>query len=103
LFHEEEKEEVVVGVVVGIEYLVSLEDVGMQVFLFFQDQELVGMKYFVYLADVGMQVFLCFQDDEEVGIEEEGEGEEEEEKEEEGNHLRKEPVLYCVNYKESVL
>jgi hypothetical protein len=43
LFHEEEKEEEVVGVV-------------------------VGMEYFVYLADVGMQVFLCFQDDEEVGM-----------------------------------
>jgi hypothetical protein len=45
-----------------------------------------------------MQVF---QDEEEVqmerlvdvGIEEE---------EEEGNHLRKEPVPYCVDYKESV-
>jgi hypothetical protein len=36
LFHEEEEEEVVV-VVVGIEYLVSLADVGMQVLLFFQD------------------------------------------------------------------
>jgi hypothetical protein len=33
LFHEEE--EVVVGVVVRMEYLVSLADVGMQVFLFF--------------------------------------------------------------------
>jgi hypothetical protein len=33
-FHEEE---VVVGVVVGMEYLVSLADVGMQVFLFFED------------------------------------------------------------------
>jgi hypothetical protein len=32
---------------------------------------------------------------EDVGIEEEKE-------EEEGNHLRKEPVPYCVNYKESV-
>jgi hypothetical protein len=52
------------------------------------------MEYFVYLADVGMQVFLCFQDDEEVGIEEE--------EEEEGNHMRKEPAPYCVNYKESV-
>jgi hypothetical protein len=30
-----EKEEVVAGVVVGMEYLVSLADVGMQVFLFF--------------------------------------------------------------------
>jgi hypothetical protein len=47
------------------------------------------MEYFVYLSDVGM---------ERVGIEEE----EEEEEEEEGNHLRKEPVPYCVNYKESV-
>jgi hypothetical protein len=38
LFHEEEKEEeVVVGVMVGMEYLVSLADVGIQVFLFFQD------------------------------------------------------------------
>jgi hypothetical protein len=43
----------------------------------------------MYLPDVGM---------ERVGIEEE----EEEEEEEEGNHLRKEPVPYCVNYKESV-
>jgi hypothetical protein len=39
LFHEEDKEEEVVGVVVGIEYLVSLADVRMQVFLFFQDKE----------------------------------------------------------------
>jgi hypothetical protein len=36
LFHEEEKEDMVVGVVVGMEYLVSLADVGMQVFLFFR-------------------------------------------------------------------
>jgi hypothetical protein len=33
----EEKEEEVVGVVVEMEYLMSLADVGMQVFLFFQD------------------------------------------------------------------
>jgi hypothetical protein len=45
------------------------------------------MEYFVYLPDVGM---------ERVGIEEE------EEEEEEENHLRKEPVPYCVNYKEFV-
>jgi hypothetical protein len=51
------------------------------------------MTYFVYLPDVVME---C------VGIEEEKEEEEEEEEEEEGNHLRKEPVPYCVNYKESV-
>jgi hypothetical protein len=39
-----------------------------------------------------------------VGIEEEEkeEEEEEEDEEQEGNHLKKEPVLYCVNYKESV-
>jgi hypothetical protein len=37
----------------------------------------------MYLPDVGI---------ERVGIEEE------EEEEEEGNHLRKEPVPYCVNY-----
>jgi hypothetical protein len=41
------------------------------------------MEYFVYPPDVGM---------EHVGIEEE----------EEGNHLRKEPVPYCVNNRESV-
>jgi hypothetical protein len=37
LFHEEENEEEVVGVVVGMEYFVSLVDVEMQVFMFFQD------------------------------------------------------------------
>jgi hypothetical protein len=37
LFDEEEKEEEVVGVVVGMEYLMSLADVGLHVFLFFQD------------------------------------------------------------------
>jgi hypothetical protein len=71
------------------------------------------MEYFVYLADVGMQVCMCFQDDEEVGVQvfqDEEEVRKErladvgiEEEEEEGNHLRKEPVPYCVNYKESVL
>jgi hypothetical protein len=73
------------------------------------------MEYFLYLPDVGMQVFLCFQDDEEVGMqvfqdEEEVQMErladvvieEEGEEEEEGNHLRKERVPYYVNYKESV-
>jgi hypothetical protein len=44
------------------------------------------MEYFVYLPVVGM---------ERVRIEEE-------EEEEEGNHLRKEPVPYYMNYKESV-
>jgi hypothetical protein len=49
------------------------------------------MEYFVYLPNVGMERLA------DVGIEEE-----EEEEEEEGNHLRKEPVPYCVNYKEYV-
>jgi hypothetical protein len=69
------------------------------------------LEYFVYLPDVGMQVFLCFQDDEEVGMQVVQDEEEVQmelladvgiEEEEEGKHLRKEPVLYCVNYKESV-
>jgi hypothetical protein len=73
------------------------------------------MEYLVYLANVGMQVFLCFQDDEEVGMhvfqdEEEVRMErvvdvriEEEEVEEDvENHVRKEPVPYSMNYKESV-
>jgi hypothetical protein len=70
------------------------------------------MEYFVYLPDVGMQVFLCFQDDEEVRMQvfqDEEEVQMErladvgiEAEEEEGNHLRKELVPYCVNYKESV-
>jgi hypothetical protein len=64
LFHEEEDEEevVVVVVVVGMEYLVSLADVGMQVFLCSQDDEEVGMQVFQdeeevrleHLADVGI-------------------------------------------------
>jgi hypothetical protein len=77
------------------------------------------MEYLVYLVDVGMQVFLCFQDDEEVGMqvfqdddEEEVRmehladveiEEEEEEEEDVGNHVRKEPVPYSVNYKEYIL
>jgi hypothetical protein len=73
------------------------------------------MEYFVYLADVGVQVFLCFQDDKEVGMQvfqDEKEVrmehlvdvgiEEEDEEEEEGNHLRKEPIPYYVNYNEFV-
>jgi hypothetical protein len=71
------------------------------------------MEYLVYLADVGMQVFLCFQDDEEVGMQVFQDEEEvrmerladvgiEEEEEDVGNHVRKEPIPYCVNYKESV-
>jgi hypothetical protein len=75
------------------------------------------MKYLVYLADVGMQLFLCFQDDEEVGMQNFQDKEEEvrmerladvgiddeEEEEDVGNHVRKEPVPYSVSYKEFVL
>jgi hypothetical protein len=53
----------------------------------FQDEEEVQMER---LADVGIEE------------EEKEEEEEEEDEEQEGNHLKKEPVLYCVNYKESV-
>jgi hypothetical protein len=67
------------------------------------------MEYLVYLVDVEMRVFLCFQDDKEVGMqvfqdEEEVQMERladlgiEEEEEDVGNHVRKEPVPYCVNY-----
>jgi hypothetical protein len=42
LFHEEKEEEEVVGVVVGMDYLVSLADVGMQVFLFFRTRSRWG-------------------------------------------------------------
>jgi hypothetical protein len=45
LFHEEKDEEVV-GVVMGMEYFVYLPDVGMQVFLCFQDDEEVRMQVF---------------------------------------------------------
>jgi hypothetical protein len=49
-----------------------------------------------------MQVF---QDEEEVRMErlaDVGIVEEEEEEEDVGNHVRNEPVPYCVNYKESI-
>jgi hypothetical protein len=72
-----------------MEYLVSLEDVGMQVFLCFQDAEDVRMQVFQDVEEVQME---CLAD---VGIEEE--------EEDVGNHVRKKPVLYCVNYKESLL
>jgi hypothetical protein len=48
-----------------------------------------------HLADVGIE-------EEEEEEEEKEEEAEEEKEEEEGNHLRKESVPYCVNYKESV-
>jgi hypothetical protein len=48
---------------------------------------------------VGMQVF---QDEEEVRMECLADVGIEEEEEDVGNHVRKEPVPYCVNYKEYV-
>jgi hypothetical protein len=93
---------------------VSLEDVRMQVFLFFfRIKSRWGWNILCILRKWGC-IFLCFQDDEEVGMQVfhdkeevrmerlEDVGIEEEKEEEEGNHLRKEPVPYCVNYKESV-
>jgi hypothetical protein len=85
LFHEE-KEEEVVGVVVGMECLVSLADMGMQVFFCFSGRGVVGMQVFQDEVKVRMERLV------DVGIEED----------EEGKYLRKEPVPYCVNYKESV-
>jgi NAD(P)H-nitrite reductase large subunit len=87
---EKEVAGVVVGVVVGMEYLVSLADVGMQVFWCFQDDEEVGMQVFQDEEEVRME---CLVD---VGIEQE-------EEEHVGNHVGKEHVPYYVNYKESVL
>jgi hypothetical protein len=68
----------------------------MHVFLCFQDDEEVGMQVFQDEEEVRIERLA------DVGIEEEEEEEAAEEEEEEGNHLRKEPVPYCVNYKESV-
>jgi spore coat polysaccharide biosynthesis protein SpsF (cytidylyltransferase family) len=76
-----------------MEYLVSLADLVMQVFLCFQDDEEVGMQVFHDEEEVRMECLAA------VWIEEE---EEEEEEENVGNHVRNEPVSYCVNYKESV-
>jgi hypothetical protein len=45
LVHEEEKKEEEV-VVVGVKYLVSLADLGMQVFLFFRMTRRWGCKFF---------------------------------------------------------
>jgi hypothetical protein len=90
LLFREEKEEEVVGVVVGMEYLVSLADVGLQVFCF-SGLGVGGDGIFCVPSGCGDGTLA------DVGIEEE-----EEEEEEEGNHLRKEPVPYYVNYKEYI-
>jgi hypothetical protein len=87
LFYEDEEDE---EEVVGMEYLVCIADVGLQVFQFIQDDE----------EEVGMQVF---HDKEEVRIERLADVGIEEEEEDVGNHVRKEPIPYSVNYKESVL
>jgi hypothetical protein len=64
--------------------------VGMQVFLYFLDDEEVGMQVFQEEEEVQMERLA------DVGIEEEVE-------DDVGNHVRKEPVPYSVNYKESIL
>jgi hypothetical protein len=61
LFHEEEKEEVVVGVVVGMEYLVSLADVGMQVLLFFMTKSRWGWNILCILRMWGCKFFCVFR------------------------------------------
>jgi hypothetical protein len=58
LFHEEEKEEEEVGVVVGMEYLLSIADVGMQVFLFFSGLGVGGHEICCVPSRCGMQIFL---------------------------------------------
>jgi hypothetical protein len=83
LFREEEKEEEVVGVVVGMEYFVSLADVGMQVFCFFRTRSRWGWNILCTYRMWGWNILRMWVEQEE----------------EEGNHLRKEPVPYCVNYK----
>jgi hypothetical protein len=57
LFHEEEKEEEVVGVVVRMEYLVSLVDVGMQVFLFFRTRSRWGWNILCTFRMMGWNVW----------------------------------------------
>jgi hypothetical protein len=62
LFHEEEKEEEeVMGVVVGMEYLVSLADVGMQVFLFFRTSSRCGWNIWCILWMRGCKFFCVFR------------------------------------------
>jgi hypothetical protein len=73
-----------------------------------------GDRIFGVSCRCGDASFLCFQDDKELGMQVFLDGEEvqlerladvgieEEEEEYVGNHVRKEPVPYCVNYKESV-
>jgi hypothetical protein len=58
LFHEEDKEEdEMVGVVVGMEYLVSLADVGMHVLLFFRTSRRWGWKIWCILRMWGCKFF----------------------------------------------
>jgi hypothetical protein len=61
LFHEEEKEEEVVGVVVGIQYLVSLADVGVQVFVFFKTRSRWGWNILCILWMWGCMFFCVFR------------------------------------------
>jgi hypothetical protein len=61
LFHEGEKEEEVVGVVVGMEYLVSLADVGMQLLLFFRTWGRWGWNILCILRMWGCMFFCVFR------------------------------------------
>jgi hypothetical protein len=107
MFDEEEEDEV------GMKYLVYLVDVGRQVFLFFRTTRRRRRWGWNNLGEFCGCGDASFHDEEEkevvklhfanVGIEED----------EEvvvvvvvlvvvGNHVRKEPILYSVNYKESI-
>jgi hypothetical protein len=61
LFHEEEEEEEVVVVVVGMEYLVSLADVGMQVFYFFRTSSRWRWNIWCILRMWGRKFFYVFR------------------------------------------
>jgi hypothetical protein len=60
LFHEEEKEEVV-GVVVGMEYLVSLADWGCKFFCFFKTRSRWGWNILCTFRMWGCKFFCVFR------------------------------------------
>jgi hypothetical protein len=79
---------------------------GCKFFCFFRTRSRWGWNVLCTFRMWGCKFFLCFQDDEEVGMQVLKDEEEVQMEQvlqyELGNHLRKEPVPYCVNYKKSV-
>jgi hypothetical protein len=61
LFNEEKEGEEVVGVVVGMEYLVSLADVRMQVIYFFRTSSMWGWNIWCILRMWGYKFFYVFK------------------------------------------